>query len=98
MYHRSMSDRDPGADGARCTGIDVNHRAVLHVGARPDGDRVRVAAQHGGVPHTALRRDVHLAQDNRARRNEDVFVNPFWMKLVVHTLLLVIAQRCHSRA
>src|SRR5260370_37244577 len=43
---------------------DVEHSAVLDVGARADADVVHVAANHRAWPHTRVLANDHVADDN----------------------------------
>src|SRR2546430_14548631 len=48
----------------------VHDRAVLHVGASADDDRVEVGAEHGVVPHGRVLLDRDVADEHRGRRDE----------------------------
>jgi hypothetical protein len=50
----------------------VNHRAVLHIGARPDADFANVTAQHAVIPNARLRPDPHIANNARTGRNKSI--------------------------
>ena len=61
---------EPLGGPARPLRIDVDHAAVLDVGARADPDRVDVAAQHAIVPDARLGPDFDVADQLRAGRDE----------------------------
>jgi hypothetical protein len=52
MHRRVVADGDPVPDDDRVEiALAVEDRAVLHVGAGPDADRIHVAAQDGIHPN-----------------------------------------------
>src|SRR5881397_4015187 len=65
-----VTDRRAGADRGPAARGDVHDRAVLHVGAAADHDRVEVAAQHGVVPDGGALLDRDVADDHGGGRDE----------------------------
>src|SRR5262249_20664298 len=77
---RAVADGDVVADlGGVLVERDVDHRAVLNVGARADADRVVVAAQHRAEPYARQRPDLDATDDDRAGRDEGVGRDPWPM-------------------
>src|SRR5690606_2611642 len=65
VQHGHVPHRDPFADGQRLAGIRMQHRPVLDVAARADGDRVVVAAGHGPEPQAGPGAENHVSYDGR---------------------------------
>ena len=70
MQHRLVPHADLGPEGQRDPRVGVQHRSVLHVRARADGDHVVVAANHRIEPDRALVLENHAADDRRVGRDE----------------------------
>ena len=70
MNDRGMSDGRVVADAHAIFVREVHDRAVLHVRALADRDRVDVAAQHATVPHAAVHSERDIAEHGRVRRHE----------------------------
>src|SRR5437867_3751203 len=65
-----VADRRAGADLGPAARRDVHDRAVLHVGAAADHDRIEVSAEHGVVPDGGALLDRHVADDHGGGRDE----------------------------
>src|SRR4051812_6447140 len=65
-----VTDRHVIADDAWAPGVDVQHRAVLDVGAGTDAYWRNVTANDGVEPDARPGADLDVANDYRSRRNE----------------------------
>src|SRR5438132_14054941 len=65
-----VADRGAGADLDALGAVDVHDRAVLHVGAPVDDDRLEIGAHHRVVPDRGALLDRDVADDDRRRRDE----------------------------
>src|SRR5438270_364270 len=65
-----VADRGAGADLDALGAVDVHDRAVLHVGAPVDDDRLEIRAHHRVVPDRGALLDRDVADDDRRRRDE----------------------------
>ena len=71
-----MADRDARANRRRADFAgNVNHRAVLDIGARADADRCHIAANHATEPDIGIGTNMHIADHHRAGRDERIWVD-----------------------
>ena len=54
VQHDLMADGDMRPDNQRITGIRMQHRSVLHIGALADSDLVVIAAHHCIEPYAGV--------------------------------------------
>ena len=100
-----VADGGAGADLDALRAVDVDDRAVLHVGAAPHDDRLEVGADDGVVPDRRALLDRHVADEDRGRRDERGRVHarrfPFeaeqWHEVVPRSMLEVPSSLVRRR-
>ena len=70
VHHAEVADGRARADLDAAHRRDVDHRAVLHVGAAAHHDRVEVGAEHGVVPDRRVLLHGDVADEARGGRDE----------------------------
>ena len=77
-----MADRHVLADDRLVVLGDVEHRIILHVGARADPNRAVVAADHRAEPDAGFLPNHHVADQDRGGRDEGRVVDLRGLALV----------------